>query len=74
MWSITRALNMVYDHPECIDMKLITNAEIIWDGITFPVHLLRIDKFEQQKTTISIIAFGYENKNVNVLEKNKNYK
>ena len=41
MWSVTRAINMIYNHPECIEMKLIKDAEKFnWDGISFPVDLL----------------------------------
>ena len=62
MWSVTRALNMTDKHPERIDSKLIkASEELNWDGITFPVDLKQIDRFEKQNDSLSINVFGYAN-------------
>ena len=50
MWAVTRALNMTDNHTERIDTELIKATENFnWDGITFPVDLKQIDRFEKQK-------------------------
>ena len=75
MWSVTRALNIVDNHPEHIDINLIKATEKYnRDGITFPVNLGQINKFDKQSPTISVNILGYEKKNVNVLRKSENYK
>ena len=46
---------MVYDHPECIEMKLLKATEKYnWDDITFLVNLQQINKFEKQNPIISV--------------------
>ena len=73
-WAVTRALNSVKDHSECIDTKIIKSTEKYnWDGITFPVNLKQIDRFEKNPT-ISVNVFGYEKKNVTILRKSETYK
>ena len=75
MWAVTRTLNMTDKHPEHIDKKLIKAiANFNWDGITFPVDLKQIDRFEKQNPTISVNAFGYEKKKLTILRKTENYK
>ena len=65
MWSVTRALNMVDDHPERIDTKLIKAIETFnWNGVAFPVDLSQIDRFEKQNPTISINVFGAEDREI----------
>ena len=62
MWSVTRALHPAKDHSERIDTKLIKSTENFnWDGITFPVDLKQIDRFEKQNDSLSINVFGYIN-------------
>ena len=62
MWTVTRGLHSTKDHPERIDTKLIKSTENFnWDGLTFPLPLNQIDKFERQNPTISVNVFGYEN-------------
>ena len=62
MWSVTRFLHPAKDHPERIDSKLIkASEELNWDGITFPVDLKQIDRFEKQNDSLSINVFGYAN-------------
>ena len=62
MWSVTRALHPAKDHPERIETKLIKSTENFnWDGITFPVNLKQIDRFEKQNDSLSINVFGYAN-------------
>ena len=74
-WIVTRASNMVYINPEHIDTKLIKSTKKYnWDGITFPVNLGQIDRFEKQNPVISVNVFGYEKKNVTILRKRKTYK
>ena len=75
MWAVTRALNMTDNHPERIDTKLIKATENFnWDGITFPVDLMQIDRFEKQNPTISVNVFGYEKEKVTILRKSETYK
>ena len=45
-----------------------------WNGVTFPVNLGQMDRFEKQNPTISVNDFGSEKKNVTVLWKSKTYK
>ena len=62
MWAVTRFLHPAKDHPERIDSKLIkASEELNWDGITFPVDLKQIDRFEKQNDSLSINVFGYAN-------------
>ena len=62
MWSVTRALHPAKDNSERIDTKLIkASEELNWDGITFPVDLKQIDRFEKQNDSLSINVFGYVN-------------
>ena len=62
MWAVTRALHPAKDNSERIDSKLIKSTENFnWDGITFPVDLKQIDRFEKQNDNLSINIFGYVN-------------
>ena len=75
MWSITRALHPAKDNSERIDTKLIKSTKNFnWDGLTFPVDLKQIDRFEKQNPTISVNVFGYEKKKVTILRKSETYK
>ena len=66
---------MTDNHPERIDTKLIkSTANFNCDGITFPVHLKQIDRFEKQNPTISVNVFDYEKKKLTILRKTENYK
>ena len=59
---MTRALNLVEDHPERITKDLKLQAEKLnWNNMTFQVDLKQIDKFENQNLSISVNVFGYEN-------------
>ena len=61
-WAVTRAQHPAKDHPKRIDPKLIkASEELNWDGITFPVDLKQIDRFEKQNDSLSINVFGYAN-------------
>ena len=75
MWSVTRALHPAKDHSERIDTKLEKATENLnWDGITFPVELKQIYRFEKQNPTIFVNVFGYEKKKVTILRKSETYK
>ena len=76
MWAVTRALHPVKNHPERIDTDLIKATENFnWHGITFPVDLKQIDRFEKQNPTISSVnVFGYEKEKATILRKTENYK
>ena len=75
MWAVTRALHPAKDNPGRIDKNLIKSTENFnSDGITFPVDLKQIDRFEKQNPTISVNVFGYEKKKVTILRKTENYK
>ena len=75
VWAVTRALHPAKDNSERIDTKLIKSTENFnWDGLTFPVDLKQIDRFEKQNPTISVNVFGYEKKKVTILRKSETYK
>jgi len=60
-----RALNPVKDHPERITRQLEKQAETLkFDGISFPMKLKDIKKFERQNPQISVKVLGYEDKNI----------
>jgi len=60
-WCVARALNPVEEHSERVTKKLQKQAEELnWNGITFPVTLNEINKFERNNTDISVNVFGYE--------------
>jgi len=70
---IARALNPVKDHPERITRQLEKQAETLnFDGISFPMklkvikkfELKDIKKFEQQNPQISVNVLGYEGKTI----------
>lgn len=64
-WCITRALNPVDKHPERVTKELTKQSEKLnWSGITFPMTLNKIDKFERNNTDLSVNVFGYENKSI----------
>ena len=43
------------------------------EGIEYPVILKDINKFEKQNPSISITVFGYDQKNVYPLKKQRQY-
>ena len=48
--AITRGLNPVEKHSERIDKKLREKLNVLnWEGLTFPVSLTDINKFEKSK-------------------------
>ena len=60
-WCVARALNHVEEHSERVTKELQKQAEELnWNGITFPVTLNEIDKFERNNTDLSVNVFGYE--------------
>ena len=62
-WCITIALNYQegQNHPERITKELREQAEQYnWEGISFPVSLKDIDKFEKNNKGIFVNVFGYE--------------
>ena len=65
LWSVLRALNPKHIHPERVDKDLRQKENVLnIKGIEYPVSLKDLDKFEKQKSTISITVLGYEGKNV----------
>ena len=57
-------MNPVKDHPEGITRQLEKQTETLnFDGISFPMKLKDIKKFEQQNPQISVNVLGYEGKN-----------
>ena len=65
LWCILRALNPKDSHPERLDKDLMNKENTLnMEGIEYPVSLKDINKFEKQNPTISIIVFGYDQKNV----------
>ena len=69
-WCITRAKNPVTtNHPERITKLLREQSEQFnWEGITFPMKLEDISKFENRNPGIFINVFGIENKKIYVLK------
>jgi len=62
---IARALNPVKDHPERITRQLEKQTETFnFGGISFPIKLKDIKKFEQQNPQISVNVLGYEDKKI----------
>ena len=60
-WCVTRALNPVTRDGERITKILRKQSEKLdWSGITFPLELKNIDRFEKQNETISVNVYGYE--------------
>jgi len=60
-WCLARALNPVGRDSERVTKELRKQAEELnWNGITFPVTLNEIDKFERNNTALSINVFGHE--------------
>ena len=60
-----KGLNPVKDHPERITRQLEEQAETLnFDGISFPMKLKDIKKFEQQNPHISVNVLGYEAKKI----------
>ena len=73
LWCVLRALNPKDNHPEKIDKELKKKENTLnMDGIEYPVRLEDIDKFEKQNPSISITAFGYEEKSVYPLRNSNN--
>ena len=60
-WCVTRALNPVSRDGERITKILRKQSEKLnWDGIKFPLELVKIDRFERQNKSIGVNVFGYE--------------
>ena len=57
-WCVTRALNKVDKNKERITQELRKQAkEFNWDGISFPMEVDKIDRFEKNNPKISIHVF-----------------
>ena len=64
-----RKILLLLDHPERITKLLREQSEQFnWEGITFPMKLEDISKFERRNPGIFINVFGYENKSIYVLK------
>ena len=60
-WCVTRALNPVENHPERTTQKLRKQAEELnWKGISFPMEVDKIDRFEKNNPTISVNVFNLD--------------
>ena len=63
LWSVLRALNPTNNHPERIDKDLKSKEDTLnMEGITYPVDLKGIKRFEKQNPDISISVLGYGEK------------
>ncbi len=62
-WAVTRAVNPLDKNAERIEKKKLRAKaeELNWDGISFPIQLKDIDKFERNDSTSSVNVQGYEN-------------
>ena len=59
-WAVTRALNMVDDHPERITKELREQAKKYkWEEITFPMKVKNICVWERNND-IGVNVFGYD--------------
>ena len=60
LWCVLRALNPKDTHPERIDKDLKSKENTLnMKGITYPVDLKDINRFEKQNPDISISVLGY---------------
>ena len=60
LWCVLRALNPKDTHPERIDKDLKSKENTLnMEGITYPVDLKDINRFEKQNPDISISVLGY---------------
>ena len=60
LWCVLRALNPKDTHPERIDKDLKSKENTLnMSGITYPVSLKDIKRFEKQNLDISISVLGY---------------
>ena len=60
LWCVLRALNPKDDHPERIEEDLKSKEHTLnMEGITYPVDLKDIKRFEKQNLDISISVLGY---------------
>ena len=60
LWCVLRALNPKDTHPERIDKDLKSKEHTLnMEGITYPVDLKDIKRFEKQNLDISISVLGY---------------
>jgi len=60
-WCLARSLNSVEKNSERVTKELRKQVEELnWNGITFPVALNEIDKFERNNTDLSVNVFSYE--------------
>ena len=60
LWCVLRALNPKDNHPERIDKDLKSKEDTLnMSGITYPVELKNIKRFEKQNPDISISVLGY---------------
>ncbi|OWF56062.1 uncharacterized protein LOC110452091 [Mizuhopecten yessoensis] len=59
MWSILSALHPTKNHPERISKYTGHQHELNFDGISFPVKVADINKFETQNN-ITVNVLGYE--------------
>ena len=60
LWCVLRALNPKDTHPERIDKDLKSKENTLnMEGITYPVDLKDIKRFEKQNLDISISVLGY---------------
>ena len=60
LWCVLRALNPKDTHPERIDKDLKSKEGTLnMEGITYPVDLKDIKRFEKQNLDISISVLGY---------------
>ena len=60
LWCVLRALNPKDNHPERIDKDLKSKEHTLnMEGITYPVELKNIKRFEKQNPDISITILGY---------------
>ena len=57
-WCVTRALNPVERDSEIISQKLRKQSEELnWKGISFPMEVKKIDRFEKNNLFVSVNVF-----------------
>ena len=60
LWSVLRGINPKDEHPERIDKDLKSKENTLnMEGISYPVDLKDIARFEKQNPDISISVLGY---------------
>ena len=59
LWSVLSCLHPIDHNAQCCSHYTAFENELNMTGITYPVELKQISKFEKQNADISVNVFGY---------------